>query len=1733
MGGAATIFDLHETVLAEYRDFVCSFFNIADERARQFIQSELVGADSPDASPEDSAAGDATARSTREPRLWPDALVQLSPAYAWGRTVDELAQEGSIHRLTAKVFRTAQGKPYRLYRHQEEAILLALRGESVVVTSGTGSGKSLCYFMPVVDSVFRYPDTGERTVALVVYPMNALVNSQYQALDALRKVYERNWGESFPITFAKYTGETPEHERERLRQNPPHILLTNYVMGEFLLVRPEDRRFLEATASSLPEGGQADFSPLARRGLRFLVFDELHTYRGRQGADVAMLVRRLKEFCGVDRVVHIGTSATMIARRDASALERRQAVAEVASRFFGCTFSPDNVVEETLAPITEGGPPSVDEARSALERPLPQDVEEFRRHALVRWAEFALGIEAETDGRLRRRVPRTLADAGRELAEWTGADPEHCTARLQELLAHGAGLERGDASRLLPFKLHQFIAQGRALYATLEAASQRQFSFEGQVRDAEGRLFFPIVFCRVCGQEYYHVLYAGDKVLPHPVGLQVSEDEYEPAARAGYLMVAREDSDWERERIPPDWYDAQGRLRAPWRERVPQERWVTSDGCVYATRQEQAQKVWWQPQPFCLCLSCGEFYTGHEREFVKLASLSSEGRSSATTVLASSLLRHAARTGAARDKLLTFTDNRQDAALQAGHFNDFVHVAVLRSALYAALQEHQELGFDRVAFETVRHTGLTLRDIAQNPHLDESAPNARAVWDTFTELVSYWLCEDLRRGWRVVHPNLEQVGLLRIQYAGLEDFAANEQLAEALHPTWAALPPAERELLLRTLLNEFRRKLAIKAQVLEHTYQQQLRKRATERLNEFWGLDSENDYLRTAGRFVWGPVPTKANREGVFRLTARSRLGRLFCQRLRLSEEEYDTFMPALLGQLVRYGLLRAANLGQEAVEYQLDLGCVRWQLGEGSVQTDLLSSRRSSVNEHPKRPVNEFFQRFYRSRAKELVALEAREHTAQVVAPGERERRERRFRWDPNDPGVQELGRRLPYLVCSPTMELGVDIADLDLVHLRNVPPTPANYAQRSGRAGRQGQPGLVVAYCGAWNNHEQYYFQRRAAMVAGSVRPPRFDLVNEPLIRAHVQAMWLAQTRLSLGKSIEEVVDLSDRNRLPLKEEVRGQLHLGPAHRAQLRERVNRVLASETALLEQCGWFGEEWIERVLDEAPERFDRAFDRWRELYRAALRQRDEARLQEDRARTREEQDLAARRQAEARRQLNLLLQREVAREEGDFYPYRYLASEGFLPGYNFPALPVRAWVPRGNQGEFIPRPRFLAIREFALGNFLYHEGSCWQATRLTVPPGGLEERIVQRRLCLTCGAFAASDLDLCPTCKTRFNAENGPLVPVLELPNVRMRRRQRITADEEERRRLGYDIETYVQFAPESAGYRIAEADVMRNGSVVLRLTYGPAATLLRINHGWQGKPAGFLVDLDSGEWVSEVENETVQRRRVRPVRLAVQVTRNVLLLRLPAEFRAEPSFELSLQYALQRGLEEAFELEEGEIAVELVGSGEHRAILFYEDSEGGAGVLRRVVEEPNALAEIARAALQVCHFDDQGVDRSEQCHGACYQCLLSFSNQLDALLLDRHRIRDALLALCQSRTELRVAGRSREAHYEWLRSLTDRRSDLERTFLDVVYRNGFRLPDDAQKTIREVGCIPDFFYTPNICVFCDGSVHDEPAQSARDRQLRDELTRRGYRVITIRYDDDVVAQLQRYPEVFGSGCPR
>ena len=1717
------IFDLCAHVVRQYGAYVRSFLAIADPRIREFVQEQIL----------------------RRGSLWPDPLIQLNPAYEKAQTVEELADAGHLHPACADIFRDDQGRSIHLYRHQQEAIERALRRQHFVITSGTGSGKTLTYFVPIFDAVLRGDPAQPRVWAIVVYPTNALVNSQEEALRGLAEQYKALTGEGLPVHFARYTGQESDEEKLRYQQHPPHILLTNYVMLELMLVRPQEHAFVDRTSTAL----------------QFLVVDELHSYRGRQGADVAMLIRRLRERSGNQNLLCIGTSATM-ASGD-SRLERREAVAGFASKFFGVPVEAENVVEETLRrAIPRPAAPTPDKLRQALRDPLPEARwEALRSSPLSTWIEDTFGVEEEEDGHLRRRRPITLQDGACQLAAQASVDEEPCAQRLQDMLLLGSQVKTPDGETAFPFKLHQFISQGGSVYATIAPHEQRYITLQGQFYapgdPGHDTLLYPLLFCRICGQAYYAVeWHQRDHCLLPDLGeppAEVEEEEGEGPAliERGYLMLDLEGRWQEDLSTPPDpWLDKNGKIRKEIRPHLPQQLYVRPNGQALDQPAADAIPAWFLKRPLMLCLHCGEAYTRRDKnDFRKLTRLSSEGRSTATTLLG--LTTVAAMRGTdlalAAQKVLSFTDNRQDASLQAGHFNDFVRVAMLRSALYRALLKHSELRFDAIARSVVESLELELKDYSRQPSLDLQSRQAEEAARAFRDVVEYYLYNDLQRGWRVVQPNLEQCGLLRVDYNGLDGLAGREDLWREL-PLLESLSAAQRLDVLRTVLDEMRRQLAMQVDCLDHEWQETLRRRAEEYLNEAWVLD-EREQLGYASAFV---LPGGEKRPGDLSLSRQSVVGRWLSSQFRQtlgqapSAEEYEQLIRGLIGALVRYGLLIVASSGGTADEIgsvRLPAGALIWREGDGTPASSPLRRSRATgdcyVDVEPQ--ANAFFRDFYRDAWQTLRSMEGREHTAQVKHE-RRQEREHRFRQG-----------TLPLLFCSPTMELGVDIRDLNAVHLRNIPPTPANYAQRSGRAGRAGQPAIILAYCSFGSGHDQYFFQHRPHMVAGAVQLPRLDLGNEDLVRAHIHAIWLAYTGVRLGRAAPEVLDSAAEN-YPLRPEVQEQIRLSPARFQSCQEACQAVLQACGADLENADWFHAGWLEEILEQAAERFDRAWDRWRELFRSAWEQLLEAQqltLQAYHQKGAEKE--AARKRAEmlqreAQRQLDLLRAEGTKYDESDFYSYRYLASEGFLPGYNFPALPVRAYLPQGNEGEYLARPRFLALGEFAPGNIVYHEGARYEVERVWLPRQDPEKRFLRAKLCQTCGYTHEGDaayVDLCENCGTQLTAANSLLLThLLEMPTVGTRRRARITCDEEERLRLGYDISTHFHYAPAPGGHlrrRLAQASAPGD-QPVLELAYAPAAGLWRVNNGWSRRlEKGFRLDLGRGDWLGREEQPKATTWGpagvVPDVRPIVRETANALLLYPPAELaalrkdaRAAGDFLSTLQYALARGIQARFEVEEDELATERLGREARRGILLWEAAEGGLGVLRRLVEEPAALASVARAALEILHFDpDTGQDLRPAgspagCARACYDCLLSYRNQRDHRWLNRHTVRDYLLALAQATTQVGSAARDYEEHYRWLRALTDTRSELERRFLGHLYITHRRLPDYAQHELPDLYCIPDFFYEPNVCVFCDGSVHDEPQQRAHDQEIRGILRQKGYRVVVIRYDRDLEEQMQGAP---------
>jgi hypothetical protein len=329
-----------------------------------------------------------------------------------------------------------------------------ISGSGAMQTTGAGSGKSLAYIIPIVDRVLAAKTTGsyKRGIkAIIVYPMNALANSQRRELEKFLTI---GYPGGPPVTFARYTGQESAEDRARIIANPPDILLTNYVMLELILTRPRDRALVEAA-----------------NGLSFLVLDELHTYRGRQGADVALLVRRLRDLCAAPDVQCIGTSATMTTEGDEES--QRKAVAEVATTLFGVGVSPEMVIGETVERTTSLAGTGPDSLRHRITAPVkPATDQDFAADPLAGWIEDTLGFEPgqPADQPRRRRRPLTLPKAAAQLAEQTGTPDEQCVVAIKDTLRAGASITNPGTGRpMFAFRLHQFLSKGDNVYVTLES----------------------------------------------------------------------------------------------------------------------------------------------------------------------------------------------------------------------------------------------------------------------------------------------------------------------------------------------------------------------------------------------------------------------------------------------------------------------------------------------------------------------------------------------------------------------------------------------------------------------------------------------------------------------------------------------------------------------------------------------------------------------------------------------------------------------------------------------------------------------------------------------------------------------------------------------------------------------------------------------------------------------------------------------------------------------------------------------------------------------------------------------------------------------------------------------------------------------------------------------------------------------------------------------------------------
>ncbi len=1690
--------------------------------------------------------------------LWKEPFIQLNRRFEKGDTLQELISMGLLHPGLLKVFTKKAGdrnaEHVSPYKHQSDAIRSILAdGENTVVTTGTSSGKSFTFYMPIVSECLKMKDAGLSGIkAVIVYPMNALANSQYEDManrlqnSGLRiTLYTgdtKNSLDEAKSTFLETTGRKEPWDsevlsRHEIQSNPPDILLTNYVMLELLLTRFEDR---------------ALFPPEHRGRLKFLVLDEVHTYSGKKGADVACLIRRLKQHTGTIGTLRcIGTSATV---QSAEGEDARELIAGFAKDLFGETFTKEHIIGETYVPINEVSPDTLPPNILVTDTMLKEFDGSVDKAAVLVGALIArtltpaettsegLGILLGNQATIHF-IEKALSDntkTKKDLAEIyqkqyrPATDLRSCIREIEAAILAGSvatinilGVQQ---PRFVP-KLHTFFSQGRTITSCL-TDSGPHLNDRGEItcpecaKSQKIKYTFPLLFCRACGQEFYSVSISEDGVvMPRDI------DTPDTEGQNVYLYPGIHNE--AAVHFPEEWVTEKGVLKTKLAELEPKAVIYCPDcnkvdsNCTCKDK----RKISSIPSPFQFCPSCGVHYDKRPREFNKLFSFGTVGRSTGTDIIVSGMM---TRLPADEKKIIAFSDNRQDTALQAAHMNNLQKRIHFRRGVYRALLEENYIeGQNGVDISDV---GLKVFKINEKynvmPEYSREKGRFRkntSADDHYIRYLHHSMISDMSASTRRNQQNLEDVGLLKVTYNGLDKLAAANDIWSKV-PAMNAVSENIRYDYLTGFLDIFRKQMAIQDESLTNPVN--FKFEHIDKLNENCLFDI-NPYGGKPIGFS-DDASTKGRDARVLRLTSsKSRLVQWTKKALGLEVEESKN----VVKEIVR--ILSGDDAGYLVEHTVKNVGKIYMVPSKGTIIIQGIKNTQQKVcpkcgNVFHFNELNictgsgcgqlriddfskNYFRKIYTQDFNESTRIEAGEHSGQIDGIT-RKKTEADFR---------SKNSSLNALICTPTMELGIDIGDLSAIYMRNVPPSPSNYAQRAGRAGRKNQPAIVSTFCGVGTMrgpHDQYFYRYPEKIISGKISPPRFLLNNRPLIISHINSLVLEiiQTRLPIRPS--EILNIEEFG-FPffenLKEEFEDKIEQS---RTNIITAVKDAFKSEISAFE---WFNDEFIGKEIDNFMEKLDKAFEYWRREYGSLFHEVQDINYKAQRSSPNKETQ-------DRRKAIEAKLE-NMRRGEKEFYTYRYLGTQGFLPNYGFPSSStVLSFYTSDDE---IQRDKVLAIREFAPGNSIYFKNNRYLVS--FARPRTEKQRPIREKLiiCSKCNTALlgehANQASACPICGNSFVGLH-PNPNAMQMPDMLAISPHRITSDEEERMRLGYAVSTHYEM-----GDKINRFSVSSKEGVSFEIEYEHNGKIITINKGTRksqqdGQDTGFILCSACNRWlfgedrINDHINEDSQRPCpknateediIKNINLYTDGIHDVAALNIPLpayiDQSVSESFYVTLKESILQGIQVTLNVDENEIDGMIIPNPAHEnefSIILYETAQGGIGAIKALTDQ-NRFNEIIKRTLELLHDIEPERDG---CDRACYECLLNFYNQIEHEKMDRHLVIPFLRKLTNASIQPLSISKSGKTLDELLNKC---QSNFERNVLQEIQKRNINLPDEAQKIISEKDisiASADFFYKPDIVVFVDGSPHEKDYVQKADEDKRRKLKALGYRVVSIKNVDDI-----------------
>jgi len=1549
-------------------------------------------------------------------------FLEATPPFVPGTTLAKLIEEG----VASKGFQAIAAAveiDRSLYVHQETAFRKLTTGrKNVIVATGTGSGKTECFMYPIFNELMLQHEANGLTPgirALLLYPMNALANDQMKRLRGLLANYPS-------ITFGRYTGETLEKEdkaieayrekkeqefksknkrkgvdytdfdlnplpnelisRQKMRENPPHILLTNYAMLEYLLIRPEDTSFFD--------GDRA-------RAWRFLVLDEAHTYKGANGTEIALLLRRLKErVCQNEKnkLQCIATSATL-GNKDAL-----PDLAAFASNIFDETFNVEDIItsKRRKCKIKEG-----------MKKYSVEDYQDFKTHVQTikdeEKAEAWLYERLVKDERIvtilnfLEAKPKNLT----EVAKQVFVDYPDLSTRVQGLILL---IELGvmakpdtDSAALLPARYHLFIRALEGVYVALYPGKQvfldRKELFEVDNLKVP---VFELANCQNCGQEYL-------------IGKE----------KSGYLKPAIDGEKLEYYMLTHE---------------IVETDEVDTDGDDEAFETADVKKV----EVYELCTACGKLTlsgakkreeccnTKSSRKIIKVYKMKTKpnardvntcaacggvsrsiikrfmtANQPSTYIVANSLysmippqkitvdaqipedsffeveeeLKNLEYYDESGRKLLVFSDNRQEAAFFAAYMDNKYNQLMWRRLILRELKNKPE---GILLEDLMRSLVKKAKEAVLYP---ENLSNQEKEIIAATYLMKEFMGHERKQG-------LEGSGYLKFSpekmslKSGKWDLSAEEvwevccvmmdtlrysgasTYPENIDPENENFAPRNRNVYFRKLesgtcekgtISSFlpvgsanNRRYDYLRKVLETmgVNSEQAKVKGLEILNSIY----ENIFLPLSGKNYFERVLLGSEGE-VTRLNYKKWIVR-YCQ------EEDSVY------RCQRCGKIASHNVKEVCPEFRC----------RGKLETILAKEFRDDP----------YYSKAYSN--EKIIPMVAKEHTGQL---------------NKDTAGTTQTkfeAGEINVLSCTTTFEMGVDVGQLEAILLRNVPPETSNYVQRAGRAGRRTSATAFSVTYARRNSHDLNYFENPTEIISGKIRSPYIELNNDKIAGRHVNSIVLAwffrrneECKAYFKGGVRSLVGTD--GGATVLEALQKELDKRPD---DLIQSIERVLTPQ--LLSRMGI--KKWafvdkligVDGTLTNAIEEMQRDLETLGENLKKRI------------AKMQKSDDLL--------RLINTFEKQQTI---------NFLASSGVIPKYGFPVDVVKLKI-LSNASEAkdvdLSRDLKMAISEYAPGCEIIAAGKVWTSHSIIKirdkewPTYQYFECPDCRRTSFPDGITTIEEKDNenkqeC-ICGTPMKAHKV-IIPIFGFSTSWIEKAKRVGESRPKRfypTRVqfgGFDaLDPYQEAEKQEAELQIADKS--------LHFKYSPQGKLVIMNKGTTG--SGLFICKYCG-YAQSTPQEFKHKNKMGkdcPNKYATNAalghifTSDILWLEFPTRHvnHVEGKDQwTTLLYAILEGASDALGIARGDINGCIDRSGNHPVVILFDEAPGGAGHVKRIYSQIDAVLKAAY----------RRVDGHCKCgeETACYGCLRGYSNQLDHDVLARGMAKEYLEWLLLEEPDSRI----------------------------------------------------------------------------------------------------------------------